>query len=273
MQNYTYHSHTNTLGIYDGNNSAEEMIRQAEEKGFSEIGITNHLICHPNICKIDKYASMYFRDYRIVKDIYKKTIEEIKTASLKSKIRVLIGFEVDFFQDKEWRNFFEKLIPDLEADYYIGSSHFIYNNDYSKIYKISCLKKYPDMFDEDTREIYLHKHWENIKACAESGYFKFIAHLDQIKSKGFCQGKEWDEEKFKVIEALAKSKTGFELNTKGLRFCTEMYPSPWIVKELNKRNVPVVISDDAHHINQIGENFDVAESLLQKMNYNNRIHL
>ena len=82
MQNYTYHSHTNTLGIYDGNNSAEEMIRQAEEKGFSEIGITNHLICHPNICKIDKYASMYFRDYRIVKDIYKKTIEEIKTASL-----------------------------------------------------------------------------------------------------------------------------------------------------------------------------------------------
>lgn len=48
MQNFTYHTHNNELH-FDGHHSAEEMIAAAEAKGFAEIGVSNHLICHKNI--------------------------------------------------------------------------------------------------------------------------------------------------------------------------------------------------------------------------------
>lgn len=273
MQKYTYHCHTNSLGIFDGNNSADEMISRAEELGFAEIGISNHMICHPSIGYINKMQNMYFRDYKVAEDIYKRTVDDIRTASLKHKIKVWVGFEVDYFHDSEWCRFFERLKNKLEADYYIGSSHFIYNHNYNNILKIAYLKHNPEYIDDEMRREGLQMHWENIKNCAASGYFDFIAHMDQIKSKGFCGGSEWDDAKYKVIEALAAGKTGFELSTKGLRKNDEMYPAAWIVKELNKRDVPVVISDDAHRIEQIGENFAIAESLLEELHYQNRFKL
>ena len=48
MQKFSYHTHTNILG-FDGKNTAEEMIKKAEEIGFEEIGISNHFIYHPNL--------------------------------------------------------------------------------------------------------------------------------------------------------------------------------------------------------------------------------
>lgn len=273
MQKYTYHCHTNTLGIYDGCNSADEMISQAESLGFTEIGISNHMICHPKIGYINKIQSMYFRDYKEAEDVYKRTVEEIRTASLKYKIKVWVGFEVDYFHDAERCRFFEHLKNTLGADYYIGSSHFIYNRDYTNILKIAYLKHHPEFIDEDMRRDGLIMHWSNIKNCVASGYFDFIAHMDQIKSKGFCGDSEWEDKKYEVIEALSKGKTGVELSTKGLRKGDEMYPAEWIVKELNKHNVPIVISDDAHQIEQLGYKFDTAESLLEKLDYKNRFKL
>lgn len=49
VQNFTYHSHNNSQGIFDGSNSAEEMIGKAEELGFEAIGVSNHLCLHPNM--------------------------------------------------------------------------------------------------------------------------------------------------------------------------------------------------------------------------------
>lgn len=273
MQKFTYHTHTNSLDIFDGRDSAAEMIAKAEALGFEEIGITNHLICNPHIAEIDKYAKMYFRDYNQAADIYKRTVEDIRIAAQDSKIKVLVGFEVDFFQDKEWRRFFDKILPTLEVDYLIGSSHFIYNNDSSKINKINYLKTRPETLDAETISNGLTNHWKNIIACINSGCFNFIAHLDQVCAKGFCLTSEWDDYKLQVIEALAKNKTAYELSTKGLRKFNQFMPSKWFVDELNKRDVPVLISDDAHCVEQIGENFELAESLLASINYKNRFKL
>lgn len=273
MQDYTYHCHTNSLGIYDGTNSADEMISRAEELGFSEIGISNHLICHPSIGYINKLQNMYFRDYNTVEDLYKRTVDDVRAAAVKHKIKVWVGFEVDYFNDPEWLRFFERLRGRLDADYYIGSSHFIYNNDFSNIQKISYINKHPELLDDDIRVNGPKNHWKNIVAAINSGWFTFIAHLDQIVSKGVCLEPEWDEWKYRAVEALGKSKTGFELSTKGLRKGNEFFPVSWMVKELNRRNVPVVISDDAHSVAQLGENFTKAEDFLSSINYQNRLRL
>lgn len=271
MQNYTYHSHTNSLGIFDGADSADKMIGRAEELGFCEIGISNHLICHPGLCEIDKMQAMYFRDYQQAENIYKKAIDDIREAAAKHKIKVYVGFEVDYFNDKDWLNFFERVRKSLDVDYYIGASHFIYNNDFSKILKISYLKKHPDLLDEEILSSGLTNHWRNLIAAIKSGWFTFMAHIDQITAKGFCTDTIWDDLKWQIIETFASSKTGCELSTKGLRQTKDFFPATWIVKELNKHNVPLIISDDAHSVSQLGENFNKAETFLAEINYRNRI--
>lgn len=45
MQKFSYHTHTDSFGVYDGHNSATEMIAAAEAAGYTELGISNHLIC------------------------------------------------------------------------------------------------------------------------------------------------------------------------------------------------------------------------------------
>lgn len=43
MQNFSYHTHT---VFSDGHNTIEEMLDRAEELGWREIGISDHLIVH-----------------------------------------------------------------------------------------------------------------------------------------------------------------------------------------------------------------------------------
>ena len=48
MQNFSYHTHT---VFSDGHNTIEEMLDRAEELGWREIGISDHLIVHKNITR------------------------------------------------------------------------------------------------------------------------------------------------------------------------------------------------------------------------------
>ena len=68
MQNFSYHTHTNSFDIYDGQNSVEEMIIKAEEIGFVKLGISNHLAFHPNM---PNQSKMFFSDFDKACDIYK----------------------------------------------------------------------------------------------------------------------------------------------------------------------------------------------------------
>lgn len=97
MQNFTYHTHNHEQD-FDGHQSAEEMIAAAEEKGFAEIGVSNHLICHKNLRIENGYQPMFRQDFKSGEECYKKHIELIRQAAEKHRIKVRVGFEVDFFR-------------------------------------------------------------------------------------------------------------------------------------------------------------------------------
>ena len=86
MQKFSYHTHTNSFGVYDGHNSAAEMIAAAEAAGYTELGISNHLICKKGI---SRFTPQFFDDFKIAETVYLKTIDEIRTAAQKYKIKVL----------------------------------------------------------------------------------------------------------------------------------------------------------------------------------------
>jgi hypothetical protein len=61
------------------------MISRAEELGFTEIGISNHLICHPNIGMLTGSKTCILRTIKSREEIFKRTVDELRTASLKHK--------------------------------------------------------------------------------------------------------------------------------------------------------------------------------------------
>ena len=203
-------------------------------------------------------------------DTYQRIIEEIHNASRYAKIKVYVGFEVDFFPSKLWRDDFEQIISRINADYYIGSSHVIRTADEKQIinpYDV-ILHGYPcpDNFIKDN----YHNCWSNLIESIKSGYFAFIAHLDLHKIFKLGIEPEWNQQKMQVIETLAKYNQPYELNTSGWNKAGEQHPQDWILQELSKRDVPVIISDDAHSVDMLGQHFERAEQLLQDIGYTNR---
>ncbi len=267
MQKYTYHTHNSFGGLFDGWSSCEEMISTAENKGFEEIGVSNHLIYHPNVPNENK---MYYNDINKIIDVHKRSFEEIDKVASNHSIKVYKGLEVDFFPSLEWRKDFEKIIKELNPDYLIGSTHFIRTADETRMYNIYHLDCLPaNTSKEDMKEL-LTNYWLNIIGAVKSGYFNFIAHIDYCTQFNLCTEVEWNDLKYSVIETIKDKKQPFEINTGGIDRIGRPYPDWWIAEELIKLGVPVIISDDAHGVERIGDKFPEVEDFLDKVNCKNR---
>lgn len=252
--------HTHTVG-YDGKNTVAAMIEQSKILGWDTLGISNHMEFHENL---PLFHPMFFADYKVASELYKKTIAEVRNRSLKAGINVLVGFEVDFFPSRKWRDSFEKLLAELDYDYLIGSTHCIYNKDESTIYHLYDYTR-PKVPDKE----FIDSYWNNIKEAIKSGYFDIIAHLDLLKIFELDYP-EYRDDKSEVIELLAKHNVATELNTGGMAKYGVYYPSEDMLRELNEKNVALMISDDSHAVSTLGQYYDEAEELLRQIGYKNR---
>lgn len=271
MQNFSFHTHTNTFGLFDGHNSISEMIEAAQKAGYKELGISNHLIYHPNMhtsSDAQKNDKMFHADKQKAKEIMTAVVEEIREKAKTAPIKVYAGFEVDFFPSKRWRDDFEEIISAAKPDYLIGATHFIRTEDESLVLNLYHLKE--TNCSESEKENLMVNYWQNIVEAIKSGYFDFIAHLDVCKLFNLGLEPKWDEWKRKVIDTLAEYNQPYELNTSGWRKVGEQHPHLWMIEELNKRDVPIIISDDAHAVEHMAYAFDRAEDLLEELNYKNR---
>ena len=267
MQKFSYHCHTNSFDIFDGRSTTKEMIENAVKIGFTEIGISNHVCCNA-LCS--NYHPMFFQDFNKAFSMYSKVSDEIRREAENHNIKVLVGFEVDFFASAEWRRNFEKHVKNLDYDYLIGTTHFLSNNTETVICNMYEQQRKPIDMNQDLLNEYLKGYWIRSIEAVKSGYFNFIAHLDNCKIFNHCMGDEWNDYKSRLVEALKESKTPYELNTSGWERASEQYPSDWMIKELNTAGVPILISDDAHQTSEQGQHFDKAEALLAKLDYKNR---
>lgn len=255
MQDFTYHTHTT---FSDGANSVEEMIAQAVKLGFKEYGITDHLF-------------VPYNGFDAIKDKVKNHILNIRRAAAKAPIKVLVGFEVDYNSSNEWLEQFRAFRKEINVDYLISGNHQTYDPLFQNSYSVCFLSNYG--FSDTELHDYICRHFKNIVNSIYSREFDFVAHLDFIRWSGIVEEFDYRDERMEIVEALAKTNTPFELNTKGLKSIGDYYPARWMLEELKAKNVPVLISDDAHHLSQIGRYFNEAEQLLSDMNYTNRFKL
>jgi len=117
--------------------------------------------------------------------------------------------------------------------------------------------------DNQTQEFLLQKYWSKVVDAVQSGIFTWMAHLDLPKKVGLGQEPKWTEYEHKAIDAIRQSNVAMEINTSFYKYgADEPYPSNRILAMA--QDIPVLISDDAHTVNQIGWYFDNAEDLISK---------
>lgn len=271
VQKYSYHTHNNALGVFDGKSSAEEMISKAEELGFEAIGVSNHLCVHPNMSR--GVSKMFFSDPETALDVYKRMYAELDEVAASHKIKVYKGFEVDFFPSAVWRGWFEKIIKQLDYDYLIGASHFIRSADETFLCNIYHLDRLPSATTDEQMREYLRSYWDNVKGAVESGYFDFMAHLDYCTLFELSSTPDWDDVKWDLIETMASRRQAFEINTGGIAKIGRPFPEWRICDELVKREVPVVVSCDSHDVSQIGRHFAEVEDYLAEKGCKHRFKL
>ena len=261
IQDFTLHTHT--IG-FDGRNTPAEMVARAHELGMTAVGVSNHFIVHPDITKTKFYPAALARGYdAIYSSSFDEAIAKFKThyaelerLSDKSAIKIFRGMEVDYFDDPKWRIGFDCALKVLKPDYIICASHFI---EYD-----GMLRNVHDMANAHplTRDKMLEHYWHKIGRAAGTQMFNWMAHLDLPKKVGVGRECHWAETEKAAIDEIARSHTPIEINTGLYRpECDEPYPSSRILKMVATKDIPVLISDDAHAAAQIGRHFDRAYDL------------
>ena len=271
MQKFTLHTHNSELD-FDGRNTAFEMIQQAQLLGFETIGVSNHMIVNELLDFPPSVEPMFFKDFKTATKCYKRHIEILENLKDKFKINIKIGFECDFFEDKNWRNSFEKMLKELPIDYLIGSNHFIRNDDETYILNIYHLQKYQHGLTQEQIDHYTINYYKNTASLIRSGYFSFIAHMDYCTIFNLGEDSRFEPYKIAIIDALKETKTPLEINTSGFNRINRPHPDPKYIKLLDN-SIPLLISDDAHSIDRLGNHFEKTEDLLKSYNYTNRFTL
>lgn len=277
VQDFTYHCHTN---FSDGNNSIEEMAVRAKALGFSHFGISDHLIVHKNLRQSPSYAwwktgehsDMYASDFKQILSKYQRHCDDIHNLGKKMNMKILVGFEVDFFTYDGWLEEFREFVSQLDCDYLINGNHMLFNEDCSIFFDSYDLEKV-SVSRIQTQE-YISRHFSAMCEAVKSEMFDFIAHIDYIKRycSKFYTYSNYEKQINSLLDEMAKHDIGTELSTKGLRKIGCYYPCEQILNQIAQRNLKTVISDDAHDVSELGTFFAEAEHLLLQYNISNRIN-
>ncbi len=276
VQNYSYHNHTD---FSDGIDSLIAMVKRAKEIGFAELGISDHLIVHKNMYQSPSWADMqqksaayiYNADFKSILDKYRYHCDEIRRLSRSENFKLYIGFEVDYFTYDGWEEEFKWFVSQLDYDYLQSGNHFFCNESCEKIINMANFLLLCQ--DNQLQYKYIAQHFSILKKAVESRMFKFLAHFDYLKR--FC-GNAYRFDLFKndiavVLDGLQQTQTALEVSTKGLRKAGELYPGAEILQETAKRDIAVIINDDAHCAAELGMSFDKAEAELVKYGITKRL--
>lgn len=266
----TIHTHTNYC---DGNNTPEEMVLAAIEKGMKTIGISTHgpLPFKAKWAVDDDKIQAYINEINALKEKYK------------DKIDVLLGMELDYFIDTEFehvdKNIFEQL------DYIIGSIHYLGRYEDGRPWTVDgAYENFLDginvSYGGDKKKAIID-YYDHLSKMVVKYRPTVIGHMDLVKKNNinnrlFNEDEAWYKEAVcKCLDIIKSTDSAIEINTGAIArgYMIEQYPSRWILKEINLRKIPITINSDAHSDENIACNFDEMYELAKELNIENLVYL
>ncbi len=164
-------------------------------------------------------------------------------------------------------------------DYTIGSVHFVEKLPDGTFWEIDglhtlFLEGYEKIFHSNIKEV-ISRYFELTRMMVASSSPTIIGHIDKIKiqnidGKFFNENDQWyQDEVIKTLDVIQQYGSIIEVNTRGLyqKKSTTPYPSPWMLEHIDKRNIPITLSSDAHHPSDLTNQFSETASLLSKIGF------
>lgn len=232
--------HVHTESSCDSEAKMERYAEESLSKGITTLCFTDHVDLNPNDYGYNYYApDKYFEEYRKVKEKYE------------GRIQILSGIEFGephLYADK---------LKELSAypyDYIIGSIHWI-----------------GDMFPcQKVREQYSAKefytlYWDEVLETVKQGGFDSLGHIDFPKR--YYGEIYYEEAKLReIFKVLLDKEMVVEINTSSLRKGhSETKPGDELLalyRECGGKYV--TIGSDAHEVQDVGADGDIARVLLRK---------
>lgn len=179
------------------------------------------------------------------------------TEEFAGQIEVKLGLESDWFPGMEpWLT---ELHSKADFHYILGSVH-------------PFLPEYKDRFYKGDPVEFQRGYFTHLADAAETGLFDCLSHPDIVK---VMVADSWDfslveEAVAAALDRIAATGLAMELNTSGIhKSYPEMNPGPQMLKMMNERGIPVVVSSDSHRPERVGADFGLAFSLLETAGFEN----
>ncbi len=244
-----FHMHTR---FSDGKATIDEMADAAVEKGLSQICITDHMPLPEK--KRYTMGKEKVDEYRLA----------VREARIKyaDRLKINMGIECEFIPE---RRFWVKSIMEMGWDCAIVSVHCLCVN--NALYLVNGTRQefeaVLEAFRHDVQAL-VRFYYKTLQDACDTGWFDITGHLDVIKKHNpdeiyFCQADTWYRRLvLETLDIIKHRGMKMEINMSGLEHpVKEPYPSPWVIEEARKRQIPLVLGSDAHHPESVGRHFDL----------------
>ena len=257
-----YHSHTHYC---DGKGEAELYVKSAIKNGLHAYGFSGHSPVPFESGWNMKYEQLaaYIKEINCLKEKYK------------DKIKVFLGMEIDYIKNlsgiRQYRH--------LNLDYTIGGVHFLGRFENGRFWDFDGGKPWfekglNELFEGDIKKLIAY-YYQQVVDMAIDEEPDVIAHFDLIKkyNKGnyfFNENENWYKEiVFDALEKISKTNAIVELNTRGIlkKLNEEFYPSNFILQHCYDLQVPICLSADTHHPDDVMALLPEAKELVKNIGF------
>ncbi len=243
----SYHVHSSWS---DGSDSIQALAAAAHWHNLAEIGFTDHLVlAPPNPGPVS---------WSIRPESLFRYVEEVSAVRENCPIPVRLGLEVDFFPGQA--DIVHDLLRPHAFDYLIGSVHFVDG------FPVDESSEHWEALTQTQIDDVYRKYWQLVRAMAETRAFQVAGHLDVLKKFAFRPTGDLSLEIATALDSIAAAGMTLELNTSGWgKLCHESYPSEGILREAIRRDIPIVVTADAHRKTDLTQYYDRAFDLLARL--------
>ncbi len=227
-----YHTHTRYC---DGKDSPEELVLEAIALGCGELGFSGHsFVPFDDCCMSVEGTEAYKREIRALRERYA------------GQIKILLGVEQDYYSP----------MPTEDYEYVIGSVHYVCKDgeylpvDLSRDAQIRIVREhYAGDFYAFAEDYYaLVGEVRRKTGCDIVGHFDLITKFNEDGSLFDTSHPRYRAAARKALDRLCRKPVIFEINTGAIArgYRTTPYPEPFILEELQRRGMPLILSSDCH---------------------------
>lgn len=258
------HTHTH---YSDGDKPPVAYVNEAIRLGMDTLGFSDHSPL-PFDNPFSLKASQYQEYCAEIRQLGKQFAD---------RINVFLALEMDYIPGMS--EDFGRLKRAGSLDYVIGSVHLVGSQKADQLWFTDG--PHTETYDEGLRKFYDNDIRKGVKAfyhqtnaMIQSQEMDVVGHVDKIKmhnqDRYFREDEKWYIDLvMETLKLIREKGLIAEVNSRGIykKRCNSLFPSKWVLREMHKMDIPVVISSDAHKPGELQMLFTETGEVLKQSGY------